>query len=67
MASSGLPSIVCALSWTLPAELLEGGAEEGRAPPPPAGEAGVGRGGLAAMAGLGGKGPMGRSGTVGFG
>ena len=59
----------------LPAELvsaleeqarLEGGAEEGRAPPT-AGAVGVGRGGLAATAGLGGRGPMGRSGRAGFG
>lgn len=57
---------VCALSWTLSAELLEGGAEEGRGPPP-AGAAGVGRGGLAAMAGLGGRGPIGRSGRAGLG
>lgn len=64
--SAVLPSCVCALSWTPPAELLEGGAEEGRAPPP-AGPAGVGMGGLAATAGLGGRGPTGRSGTAGFG
>ncbi len=56
---------MCALSWILSAELLDGGAEKGRAPPP-AGAVGVGRGGLAAMAGLGGRGPMGRSGKAGF-
>ena len=65
VVSPGLPSWVCSLSWTLSAELLEGGAEEGRAPP--AGAAGVGRGGLAAMAGLAGRLPMGRSETEGFG
>lgn len=45
-------------------ELLEGGAEEGRAPPT---AARVERGGLAEMAGLGGRGPIGRSGRAGFG
>lgn len=65
VVSSGLPSWVCGLSWTLSAELLEGGAEEGRIPPP-AGAAGLGTGGLAAMAGLGGKGPVGRFGRAGF-
>lgn len=65
VVSPGLPSWVCSLSWTLSAELLEGEAEEGCAPPARA--AGVGRGGLAAMAGLGGRLPMGRSETEGFG
>lgn len=64
--SAGLPSCVYALSCTPSTELLEGGAEEGRAPPT-AGAVGVGRGGLAATAGLGGRGPMGRSGRAGFG
>lgn len=65
VGSPGLPSWVCGLNWTLSAEVLEGGAEEGRTPPP-AGAAGLGRGGLAAMAGLGGRGPAGRLGRAGF-
>lgn len=53
--SSGLPSWALALRWLRSAELLE--AAEG---------AGVGMGGLAMMAGLGGRGPMGRTERLGL-
>ncbi len=54
---------MCALSWTLSAELLKGGVKEGRGFSPAAGMMG---GGLTAMAGLGGRGTMGRSGRADF-
>lgn len=62
VVSSGLPS--CFPPSSSSTGLLEGGAEEGRAPPA---AARVERGGLAEMAGLGGRGPIGRSGRAGFG
>lgn len=61
---SGLPG--CAAPPSSSSELLEGGAEERHGGTPPA-AARVGRGGLTETAGLGGRGPMGRSGRVGFG